>query len=154
MRQTTQITQEQASNKGKKWYLVDATGISLGRLASEVAVILMGKNKVDYTPSVDSGDYVVVINAKKVKITGNKALTKNYYDNKRGSYMGLRTRSAKVMQEEYPVEMVRRAIWGMMPHTSLGRKELLKLFIFEDEKHDKEAQKPETIVIADKYLER
>lgn len=154
MRQTTQITKEQALKSGKKWYLVDATNIPLGRLASEVAVILMGKNKVDYTPSVDCGDYVVIINASKVKLTGNKLLTKNYYDNKSGNYGGLRTRSTKVMIEDYPVELVRRAVWGMIPHNSLGRKELLKLFVFEDENHDKQAQPLEKIVVAKEYQER
>ncbi len=153
-RQTTQITKEQAAKAGKKWYLVDATGISLGRLASEVAVILMGKNKVDYTPSVDCGDYVIVTNAAKVKLTGNKVKTKTYYDNKSGTYGGLRERSAKVMIEQYPEEMVKRAIWGMMPHTSLGRSELLKLHVFEGECEGFESQNPTPIVIASKHEER
>jgi len=154
MRQTTQITKEQASSKGKKWYLIDASDVPLGRLASEAAVILMGKNKVDYTPSVDCGDYVVIVNAKKVKLTGNKISTKNYYSNISGQYGGLRTRSAKVMVENYPTELVKKAVWGMIPHNSLGRREIMKLFIFEDENHDKQAQNPEAIVIADKYQER
>lgn len=153
-RQTTQITKEQAANSGKKWFLVDAAGIPLGRLASEVAVLLMGKEKVDYTPSVDCGDYVIVINAAKVKLTGDKIHSVNYYDNKRGQYMGLRTRSAKVMIEEYPVEMVKRAIWGMLPKSSLGRKELLKLFVYADEKHEQQAQNPVTVVVANKYKEK
>lgn len=153
-RQTTQITQEQASVRGKKWYLVDATGIALGRLASEVAVILMGKNKVDYTPSVDCGDYVIIINASKVVLTGNKKLTKNYYDNKSSNYQGLRTRSAKVMAEQHASEMVKLAIWGMMPHTSLGRKELLKLHVFDNAEHNLESTQPTPVVVAEKYNER
>ena len=100
-RQTTQLTKEQVANGSKKWFLVDAAGKPLGRLASEIAVVLMGKEKVDYTPSVDCGDYVIVINASKVYLSGNKLKTKNYYDNKRSSYGGLRTRSAKVMIEQW-----------------------------------------------------
>ncbi len=153
-RQTTQITKEQAAKAGKKWYVVDATGVSLGRLASEIAVILMGKNKVDYTPSVDCGDYVIVTNASKVFLTGNKRLTKNYYDNEAGSYQGLRTRSAKVMIEQFPVEMVQRAVWGMLPHSSLGRREILKLHVFENEATGFESQNPTPIVIAPKYKEK
>lgn len=153
-RQTTQITKEQAAKAGKKWYLVDATDVPLGRLASQVAVILMGKNKVDYTPGVDCGDYVIVTNASKVKLTGNKKKTKNYYDIHSNNYGGLRTRSAKEMSEQHPAEMVKLAVWGMMPHGSLGRAELLKLHIFEGECEGFESQTPIPVEVADRYIER
>lgn len=132
----------------RKWYLVDATGISLGRLASKVAVILMGKDKPTYTPHVDTGDYVVIINASKVKLTGNHPKTKKYYYNVSGYNGGLRTRSAGVMLEEYPVELVERAVWGMVPKGRLGRQMVKKLFVYADEKHEQEAQKPVLLDLA------
>ena len=113
-----------------------ATDNRLERLASQVAVILMGKEKVDYTPSVDCSDYVVVINAAKVHLTGDKLHTKKYFDNQAGSYGGLRTRTGKEMIEQFPAEMVKRAVAGMIPHSSLGRKILLKLFVYEGDKHE------------------
>lgn len=152
-RQTTQITKEQAAYGSKKWFLVDAAGKPLGRLASEIAVVLMGKEKVDYTPSVDCGDYVVVINASKIYLSGNKIQNKNYYDNHRSSYGGLRTRSAKTMVEKYPEEMLERAIRGMIPHNSLGDAIFKKLFVYKDEKHEHEAQQPVKIELCDIYRE-
>jgi len=125
----------------REWHLVDATNIPLGRLASKLATILMGKNKPTYTPNVDCGDYCVVINASKVKLTGDAEHKKNYY-NVSGYNGGLRTRSAGVMKREFPVEMIERAVWGMLPKGPLGRAELKKLFVFADEKHDKAAQNP------------
>ncbi|MCH3909232.1 MAG: 50S ribosomal protein L13 [Bacilli bacterium] len=125
----------------RAWYLVDATDISLGRLASQVAVILMGKNKPVYTPNEDTGDYVVIINASKVKLTGDAEHKKNYY-NVSEYNGGLRTRSSGVMKREFPVEMVERAVWGMLPKGALGRAMYKKLFVYADEKHDQEAQKP------------
>ncbi len=153
-KQTTLVTQESAANKGKKWFIVDATDKPLGRLASEVAVVLMGKNKVDYTPSVDCGDYVIVINAAKVRQTGDKLHTRKYFDNKRGSYMGLRTRTAKEMVEQFPVELVTRAIKGMIPHSSLGRKIALKLFVYADDKYEQTAQTPVKVELTAKYKEK
>ena len=143
-----QTTMANANTIERKWYLVDATGISLGRLASKVAVILMGKDKPTYTPHVDTGDYVVIINASKVKLTGNHPKTKKYYYNVSGYNGGLRTRSAGVMLEEYPVELVERAVWGMVPKGRLGRQMVKKLFVYADEKHEQEAQKPELLDLA------
>ena len=137
-----QTTMANAKTIERKWYLVDATGISLGRLASKVAVILMGKDKPTYTPHVDTGDYVVVINASKVKLTGNHPESKKNYYNVSGYNGGLRTRSAGVMLEEYPVELIERAVWGMVPKGRLGRQMVKKLFVYADEKHEQEAQKP------------
>ena len=137
-----QTTMANAKTIERKWYVVDAKGISLGRLASKVAVILMGKDKPTYTPHVDTGDYVVVINASKVKLTGNHPESKKNYYNVSGYNGGLRTRSAGVMLEEYPVELVERAVWGMLPKGRLGRQMLKKLYVYADEKHEQEAQKP------------
>lgn len=137
-----QTTMANAKTIERKWYLVDATGISLGRLASKVAVILMGKDKPTYTPHVDTGDYVVIINASKVKLTGNHPESKKNYYNVSGYNGGLRTRSAGVMLEEYPVELIERAVWGMVPKGRLGRQMVKKLFVYADEKHEQEAQKP------------
>lgn len=125
----------------KAWYVVDATDIPLGRLASQVAMILMGKNKPIYTPNQDTGDYVIIINASKVKLTGNAEHKKNYY-NVSGYNGGLRTRSSGTMLREYPVEMVERAVWGMLPKGPLGRKMYKKLFVYKDANHENEAQKP------------
>ena len=143
-----QTTMANAKTIERKWYLVDATGISLGRLASKVAVILMGKDKPTYTPHVDTGDYVVIINASKVKLTGNHPKTKKYYYNVSGYNGGLRTRSAGVMLEEYPVELVERAVWGMVRNGRLGRQMVKKLFVYADEKHEQEAQKPVALDLA------
>ena len=103
----------------RKWYVVDAEGQTLGRLATKVATVLRGKHKPTYTPHVDCGDYVIVINAEKVVLTGNKLEDKMYY-NHSGFPGGLRERNAKTMIEKYPEEMVERAIKGMLPHNALG----------------------------------
>jgi large subunit ribosomal protein L13 len=130
----------------RKWYLVDASGKTLGRLASAVATILKGKNKPTYTPHVDCGDYVIVINADKVNLTGDKLNKKIYYDHT--LYPGgLKKRTAREMKEKYPVEMVERAIKGMLPHNRLGRKMRKKLFVYAGNEHPHEAQKPEVLEI-------
>lgn len=129
-----------------QWYLVDATGLPLGRLASKVALILMGKNKANYTPNVDGGDYVIIINAEKVSLSGNKVQNKKYYNN--SQYVGgLRTRTAGVMLEEYPEEMVERSIWGMLPKGKLGKVIHSKLFVYRGNKHEHDAQKPTALTI-------
>lgn len=125
----------------RNWWIVDATDIPLGRLASRIAVVLMGKNKAIYTPNVDCGDYVVVINASKVKLTGNAEHKKNYY-NVSGYDGGLRTRSSGVMKREFPTEMVERAVWGMLPKGPLGSQILSKLHVYADDKHEQASQKP------------
>lgn len=125
----------------RAWYLVDASDVVLGRLASQVAVILMGKNKPIYTPNEDTGDYVIIINASKVKLTGDAEHKKNYY-NVSEYNGGLRTRSSGVMHREFPAEMVERAVWGMLPKGALGRQMYKKLFVYADDKFEQEAQKP------------
>ena len=126
----------------RNWYLVDATDIPLGRLASKIAVILMGKDKPTYTPNFDCGDYSVVINASKVKLTGNHPETKKNYYNVSEYNGGLRTRSSGVMLNEFPEELIERAVWGMLPKGRLGRQIAKKLFVYKNEKHEQEAQKP------------
>ena len=140
-RQTTMIKKEQVN---RKWYVIDAQDKPLGRLASEIAEVLTGKNKAIYTPNVDCGDYVIVLNAKAVKLTGNKLETKNYYNHSQFSG-GLRTRSAKTMIENYPVEMFERAVWGMLPKGRLGRQIYKKLFVYEGNEHPHTAQQPEIL---------
>ena len=125
----------------RDWYVIDAEGVSLGRLATRVADVLRGKHKPTYTPNIDCGDFVIVVNASKVKLTGNKLEDKIYYDHS-GYTGGLRERTAKVMREDYPVEMIERAVRGMIPHTRLGRQVIKKLFVYEGAEHPHMAQKP------------
>ena len=125
----------------RKWYVIDAKDIPLGRVASKAAVILRGKHKVTYTPHVDCGDYVIIVNADKVALTGNKLEDKIYYDHSR--YVGgLRERTAKEMKEKYPEEMLERAIKGMLPKGRLGRQMYKKLFVYAGSEHKHMAQKP------------
>ena len=127
-----------------KWYLIDAEGETLGKVATKAAHILRGKHKVTYTPYVDCGDAVIIINAGKVNLTGDK-LDKKVYYNHSGFPGGLRERTAKTMLKDYPVEMVERAIKGMLPKNRLGRQMYRKLFVYENADHKHEAQKPEKI---------
>ena len=128
----------------RKWYVIDATDMTLGRLASQVAHILRGKHKATYTPHIDCGDYVIIVNCEKVKLTGNKLNDKIYYNHSRYAG-GLRERTAKEMIERFPVEMVEKAIKGMLPHNRLGRAMFKKLFVYEGENHPHMAQKPEVL---------
>ena len=125
----------------RNWYVVDAEGQTLGRLATKVANVLRGKHKPTYTPHVDGGDYVIVVNANKVVLTGNKLNDKMYYNHSRYTG-GLRERTAKEMIEKYPVEMIERAVKGMLPKGRLGRQMYKKLFVYAEGKHPHSAQKP------------
>ena len=126
----------------RKWYVIDAEGKPLGRVASKAAHILRGKHKVTYTPHIDCGDYVIIINASKVLLTGNKLEDKKYYSH--SQYPGgLRTRTAKEMIEKYPEEMARKAVKGMLPKNRLGRAMYKKLFVYAGSDHKHMAQKPE-----------
>ena len=133
-----------ASNIERKWYVIDAKGKPLGRVAAKAAVMLRGKHKTTYTPHVDCGDNIIIINAKDVVLTGNKLKQKIYY-NHSGYTGGLRERTAKEMKENYPVEMVERAVKGMLPKGRLGRQMYKKLFVYEGSEHNQKAQKPETV---------
>jgi large subunit ribosomal protein L13 len=128
----------------RKWYVIDATDLVLGRLAARAAIILRGKHKPTYTPNVDCGDNLIIINANKVLLTGNKLNDKPYYDHS-GYPGGLRVRMAKEMIEKYPTEMIERAIKGMLPHGRLGRTMSKKLFVYEGSEHPHMAQKPEVL---------
>ncbi len=130
----------------RNWYVIDADGVSLGRLAAKVSSVLQGKHKPTYTPHIDCGDCVVVINASKVKLTGNKLNDKIYY-NHSGYTGGLRERTAREMIEKYPVEMVERAVKGMLPKTRLGRQMYKKLFVYAESEHPHMAQKPEVMEV-------
>ena len=128
----------------RKWYVIDAEGKSLGRVASLAAVYLRGKHKPTYTPNIDCGDNIVIINAQKVNLTGNKLEDKMYYDH--SMYQGgLRERTAKVMREEYPVEMMERAIKGMLPKGRLGRQMYKKLHVYAGSEHPHTAQQPKNV---------
>ncbi len=130
----------------KKWYLVDANEKILGRLATEIAVILRGKNKPIFTPHMDAGDYVVVVNAEKVHLTGNKLEKKIYYRHS-GYPGGLKMKTAKEMLDEKPERLLMLAVRGMLPKNSLGRRQLTKLKIFTGPNHNHQAQNPEKLEI-------
>ena len=125
----------------RNWYVIDAEGVNLGRLATRVADVLRGKHKPTFTPHVDCGDFVIVVNASKINLTGNKLNDKMYYDHS-GYTGGLRERTAKEMREKYSVEMIERAVKGMIPHNRLGRQVAKKLFVYEGAEHPHMAQKP------------
>lgn len=130
----------------RSWYVVDASGIPLGRLASKIAIILSGKNKPTYTPHIDGGDNVIVLNASKVELTGKKLDDKLYY-NHSGYPGGLRTRNARTMRDRYPTEMIEIAVRGMLPKGRLGRQMLDKLFVYEGNEHKHQAQQPKELKV-------
>ena len=125
----------------RKWYVIDAEGKNLGRVATKTATILRGKHKATFTPHIDCGDYVIIVNASKVNLTGKKLTDKMYY-NHSGFPGGLRERNAKEMIENYPEEMMERAIKGMLPKGRLGRQMYKKLFVYAGSEHNQQAQKP------------
>ena len=130
----------------RKWYVIDAEGKSLGRVASLAATYLRGKNKPTYTPHIDCVDNIIIINDEKVNLTGNKLDDKMYYNHSQYTG-GLRERTARVMREEYPVEMIERAVKGMLPHNRLGRQMAKKLFVYAGNEHKQQAQKPEVLEV-------
>ncbi|MBF0498122.1 MAG: 50S ribosomal protein L13 [Deltaproteobacteria bacterium] len=130
----------------RKWYLVDAKDIVLGRLASEVARRLRGKHKPIFTNHLDTGDFIIVVNAEKVKLTGNKWEQKNYY--RHSGYMGgLKTTQAKKLRDEKPEQIIQFAVRGMLPKNRLGRKQLKKLKIYAGGNHPHQAQTPQPLEI-------
>lgn len=138
MRQTTMAKEATIE---RKWYVVDATDMVLGRLASQVATVLRGKNKPTYTPHVDTGDYVIIINADKVRMTGKKLETVKYYHHT-GWLGGLKVKTAKEFLEKDPVGFVEHAVKGMLPHNTLGKAQGMKLFVYAGDTHPHAAQKP------------
>ena len=137
MRQTTMLKAEEVK---KEWYVIDAEGQTLGRLATKVAAVLRGKHKPTYTPNVDCGDYVIVINAEKVVYSGDQEEKKIYYHHTMFPG-GLKSRSIGLMKREYPVELVEHAIQGMLPHNKLGDRMRTHLFVYEGANHPHAAQK-------------
>lgn len=128
----------------RKWYVVDATGYTLGRLASEVAKVLRGKNKPEFTPHIDTGDYVIVVNAKDVKVTGKKMDQKIYYNH--SDYVGgMRETTLAEMMAKKPEKVIELAVKGMLPKGPLGRSMIKKLRVYAGPEHEQQAQKPEEL---------
>jgi len=128
----------------RKWYVVDAEGCTLGRLASEIAKVLRGKNKPEFTPHVDTGDYVVVVNAEKVKVTGKKLQQKIYYNH--SEYVGgMRETTLAEMMDKKPEQVIELAVKGMLPKGPLGRTMMNKLHVYAGPEHKQQAQKPEVL---------
>lgn len=125
----------------RKWYVIDAKGKVLGQVAVEAANLLRGKNKPTFTPHVDTGDFVVVINADKVVLTGNKE-TNKIYTRFSGYVGGQKVETPRLVRERRPVLLVERAVWGMLPKTRLGSRQYSKLKVFAGDKHEHEAQQP------------
>jgi large subunit ribosomal protein L13 len=130
--------------RNREWVVVDADGKTLGRLATQIADQLRGKNKPEYTPHIDTGDFVVVINAEKIKVTGNKLTEKIYYRHT-GYPGGLRSRTLEEQLERRPEEVIRKAVKGMIPRTKLGRTQLQKLKVYAGSEHPHKAQNPKEL---------
>ena len=128
----------------RKWYVVDATDMTLGRLASEVAKVLRGKNKPTFTPHIDTGDYVIVVNAEKIKVTGKKLDQKVYYHH--SEYVGgMKETTLREMLAKKPEKVIELAVKGMLPKGPLGREMYTKLYVYAGPDHKHQAQKPETL---------
>lgn len=134
----------------RKWYVVDAAGHTLGRLTSEIAAILRGKNKPTFTPHIDTGDYVIVVNADKIKVTGKKMDQKIYYHH--SDYVGgMKETTLKEMMDKKPENVITLAVKGMLPKGPLGRAMIKKLHVYAGPEHEQAAQKPEVLEIKKRY---
>lgn len=145
MRQTTM----KFDNIERKWYVIDATGLVLGRLATEVAKKLRGKDKPSFTPHLDCGDFVIILNADKIKLTGKKLEDKKYYSHSQHPG-GLRTRNAQSMMSKNAAEVIEIAVKGMLPSTTLGRKQFLHMHVYNSDQHQHQAQNPEVWTLGNK----
>jgi large subunit ribosomal protein L13 len=134
------------ATRERNWLVVDATGQTLGRLATQIATALRGKNKPEFTPHCDTGDFVIVVNAEKISVTGNKRQEKRYYRHS-GYPGGLRSRTLQEMLDRRPEEVIRKAVKGMLPRNRLGRAQLTKLKVYAGPEHPHAAQKPEPMEI-------
>ena len=134
------------NDRTRDWVLIDASGLTLGRLATQIAEILRGKRKPEYTPHVDTGDFVVIINAEKIAVTGNKREDKQYYRHS-GYPGGLKSRTLEEQLERRPEEVIRIAVKGMLPKNRLARKQLTKLKVYAGTEHPHEAQQPTKLEI-------
>jgi len=130
----------------RKWYVVDASGLTLGRLSTEIARILRGKHKPIYTPHVDTGDFVIVVNAEKIRVTGKK-MDQKLYTRHSGYVGGLKQTTLRVMMEKKPEDVITHAIKGMLPKNALGRQMLRKLNVYSGPEHAHQAQKPEILLL-------
>lgn len=130
----------------KEWWVIDASNQTLGRLASNIATILRGKNKPTYTPNVDTGDFVVVVNAEKITVTGKK-LTDKMYHSHSGYPGGLKTTSLEKLLKEKPARVIENAVWGMIPRNTLGRKQITKLKVYAGAEHPHQAQQPKALKV-------
>src|SRR5690625_2861197 len=130
----------------RQWYVVDAEGKTLGRLASQVATVLRGKHKPQYTPHVDTGDFVIVVNADQVHLTGRKLDQKVYYRHT-GHPGGLKETKAKDLRRTRPERMIELAVWGMLPHHRLGRRMIRKLKVYRGTDHPHQAQQPQPLAL-------
>lgn len=128
----------------RRWYVIDAEGVPLGRLATRVANVLRGKHKPEYTPHVDTGDFVIVVNAQKVALTGDKLDKKIYYRHT-GYPGGLKAFTARQLLQRDPARVIKRAVWGMLPKGPLGRRQFRKLRVYAGPEHPHQAQKPEVL---------
>ncbi|MBR1759248.1 MAG: 50S ribosomal protein L13 [Lachnospiraceae bacterium] len=134
----------------RKWYVIDATGHTLGRLSSEVAKILRGKNKPTFTPHIDTGDYVIIINADKITVTGKKLDQKVYYHH--SAYVGgMKETTLRELSAKKPEEVIKHAVKGMLPKGPLGRSMMKKLHVYAGPEHEHAAQKPEVLEIKERY---
>ena len=130
----------------RKWYVIDADGLTLGRLASETAKILRGKNKPTFTPHIDTGDYVIIVNAEKIRVTGKKLDQKIYYHH--SDYVGgMKETTLREMMQKHPERVVEHAVKGMLPKGPLGRDMYRKLFVYVGPQHKHQAQKPEPLAL-------
>ena len=131
-----------ASEIEKKWYIIDAGGKSVGRVATEAAKLLRGKHKPTYTPNIDTGDFVIIVNCKDAVFTGKK-LDQKMYRHHTGYMGGLKEKTARIMMQETPEKAMFKAVEGMLPHTRLGRQQIKKLRVYAEAEHNNVAQKPE-----------
>jgi large subunit ribosomal protein L13 len=145
MQKSTWLTKE-AGEAQREWFTIDATGQTLGRLASRIALVLRGKHKATYTPNVDMGDFVIVLNAGGIRLTGSKA-DKKLYHHHTTFPGGIKTRLAKDVLSDDPERAIREAVWGMLPKGPLGRRVLKKLKIYKTAEHDHAAQQPRVLEI-------
>ena len=128
----------------RRWYVVDAAGATLGRLSTQIATVLTGKNKPQYAPHIDTGDFVVVVNAEKTVLTGNKELDKMYY--RHSTYPGgLKEENAASLRARRPEQLIEKSVWGMLPKNKMGRAQLKKLTVYAGPNHPHEAQQPEEL---------
>jgi large subunit ribosomal protein L13 len=133
-----------ASEIQKDWWLVNADGKTLGRLATEIASVLRGKHKPTFTPHLDNGDFIVVVNAAKIRVTGNKEEVKRYYSHS-GYPGGLSSKTLKKVRETFPERIITHAVKGMLPHNRLGRQLIKKMKVYSGEEHPHEAQQPKEL---------